>query len=283
MKRSLIASCGPFLLVPLCLLAGIAPALASGPVMPDPLLADGGHSVTGVPEFYYETELRILATRYRDKYPELLKSVRDGNAETALADDRDFAAALQEQRLKPPDPALATRQHAAARAFINATPEPAAPLPPEFDSEFSDYHRGALAYRRDDMKAARAAFDELLARPAAARHYRTTWALYMLARVAAKEKATDQVIACCQQVRQAVAAGFVDSTHCASASLRLEATYNEELAMELKLQDLARSERLEVALPLVGSLLSDLSQAELERRARSQQARQRTRAERLVA
>lgn len=256
------------------LLLGITPGHASGPIMPDALLVSGGDSITGVPGFFFETELRIVARRYQDKHPELRTTVRDGNAETALAEDADFAAALAEQRLQPPDPTLARQQQTAARAFINATPEPAAPLPPEFESEFSDYHRGALAFRRGDLPAARGAFEQLLARPAAERHYRTTWALYMLARIASGTKEGKQAVERCQQVRRAVAEGFADATGCASASLRLEALHNEELAAEIMLQDLARRESAGDTFHDVRSLRSDLSQADLDRRARSQVLRE---------
>lgn len=55
-------------------------------------------------------------------------------------------------------------------------------VPKGLPAEFEDYLRGAEAYRRGDLEAARRAWNQLLARPAAERRYRSTWAAYMLGR-----------------------------------------------------------------------------------------------------
>lgn len=217
----------------------------------------GGHSITTAPEFYYQSELRILAAQYKDRHPELKPTTRDGNAESAQADDSDFAAALRAKGINPPDPDLAARQNTAVRAFLNSAPDKAAPMPAEFDSEFHDYHVGALAYRRGDANGATSQLEKLLARPAAERHCRTIWALYMLARIAEDAGENDKAIARCQELRRVAAAGFADSTNCVSASLHLEAKHNDELATEIHLQEIARGHAEPWAFRAVGSLLND--------------------------
>ncbi len=81
--------------------------------------------------------------------------------------------------MRTADPAEAAKQHAAARAAIDL----GAALGPEAASEFSDYHRGAAAFRHQDFRAARDAWEALLARPAEERRYRTVWAAFMLGKL----------------------------------------------------------------------------------------------------
>src|SRR6185436_16386035 len=49
-----------------------------------------------------------------------------------------------------------------------------------FPSEFADYHAGVLAYSSGEHAAARAAWERLLARPEAERHYRSVQAAFMI-------------------------------------------------------------------------------------------------------
>src|SRR5258708_20522126 len=90
----------------------------------------------------------------------------------------DFVGALREGRIKPENSEKATEQHKAARDRIAKADD----KPEEFASEFSDYHRGAIAYRLGDWDEARKAWEELLNRPANERHYRNVWAAFMLGR-----------------------------------------------------------------------------------------------------
>src|SRR5437773_2547704 len=107
--------------------------------------------------------------------------------DTAEADLKDFADALQAGEIKPPDPAQATQQHEAARARIAQTNSTTtATLPDEFNSEFADYHRGAFAFRRgqEHWGEARQAWEDLLKRPEQDRRYRTVWATFMIGKIA---------------------------------------------------------------------------------------------------
>lgn len=242
-------------------------AQASGPMLPEPLLAAGGESVSRAPEFYYASELRILAEKYRAKFPQIKPTSANGSKATALADETDYDAAIREKVLNPPDVELARKQNKEARAFLASSPDKEARMPDEYPSEFRDYHVGALAYCRQDMDAARKAFDALLARPPAERHYRTIWALYMLARMEGDAEKTDadKVIARCREIRQVAATGFADSTDCYSASFRLEADYNDELAGELMLWKIAQIPSSEIP----DNVFTDFSKEDLEAAARS--------------
>ncbi len=256
---------GSVLLLAVCVAGQLR---ASGPCLPDALLENGGNSIIGTPEFFFQTELRALAGRYQNRRP-LYHPIRGkGNEETVRADEADFARALAENRITPQDPAGAVLRHREARRFLNAVPPREGPLPPEDDSEFRDYHEGALAYRRHDLASAGAAFRRLLERPAGQRHYRTVWACYMLARIAAEGGAKDEAARQCQALRKAIDDGFADTTDCYSASLRLEAASDEALRWELALQEMGMNPGQAVLTGVVGSLLAKLTDAELERRAR---------------
>ena len=139
---------------------------------------------------------------------------------TAAADEKDFAAALPEGRIKPPDPAEATRQEAAARAVIAQTSATSTEtLSPEFPSEFADYHRGAFAYARgpEHWSEARQAWENLLKRPAPERHYRTVWAAFMLGKIALKQN-DPAAVGWLQRTRELARDGFADSLGMAADS-----------------------------------------------------------------
>jgi hypothetical protein len=96
--------------------------------------------------------------------------------------------------------------------------EPPAGLPREFDL----YARGAVAYHRYDLMAARRYWLEGLALPPAERRYRSTWYAYMLGRSWEAEE-PDRAAECYRLVRTLVAAGVADSLGLAPASLGREA------------------------------------------------------------
>jgi len=99
---------------------------------------------------------------------------------------------------------------------------PALAVPPGLPGEFEDYLRGAIAYHQDKPDAARAAWRKLLARPAAERRYRTSWATFMLGKVdlEADPAAAIQEF---QRTRELVGQGFPDPLGLAAASLGWQA------------------------------------------------------------
>ena len=203
---------------------------ATGYYGPDLYLDQGGKNVDASPEFYWELEVKRLSREFhpaeklvvfereRSEENEDARSVR--SQENAEADLKDFAAALQEGRIKPPDPTRATQLHAAARDFIQKIDiTTTAPLPEEFASEFSDYHRGASAYRRgpEHWNEARQVWEDLLKRPEQERHYRTVWTTFMLGKVALK-LGDSEAAKWFQRTRELAKAGFADSLGMAASS-----------------------------------------------------------------
>lgn len=211
--------------------------MASGPLLPSPILDSAGNAVMRPPEFTWHTEIRRLAKRYANFHPGYRASAVQGDKETAEVDRKDFAEALAGKWIAPPDATLAIQQHARGREFLNSPLAEDAALPEEFDSEFRDYHLGAVAFRQGDVQAAKLQFENLLKRPARQRHFRTVWAHYMLARCDEAENVSGHGKA----LRAALGAGFVDSLDCNSAMLRLEATQDEGLRWELAMQVMSDS------------------------------------------
>ncbi len=164
------------------------------------------------PEFYFELEVKRIAA-------ELNPGVKPGpDLTTADADAAEFKEAIEKKVIVPPDRAAAEAANGAMRKMIDWTADAtadAAKKPPEpgaeFGSEFADYHRGALAFHREGSEAANAAWKALLERPAAERHYRTIWAMYMFGRQAIEDKKWDEAHAWFSKTREAGRAGFADA------------------------------------------------------------------------
>src|SRR5436190_16935533 len=120
----------------------------SGPMV---YLDEGGKNVDASPEFYWELELKRIAREFQVS-EKRVKSDGTGHQEeeTATVDRSEFEEALLHNAIKPPDVEEARKVHNDARKVILSlgTP-PVGELPQEFASEFSDYHRGAFAYRQD--------------------------------------------------------------------------------------------------------------------------------------
>jgi hypothetical protein len=216
-----------------------------------------------------------LHPEFKANVPPGIGSERSYHQQTDEADAADFDDALKTGALKSPDPEKARAAHAAAIKALNrqsdsdksneadssesesplpssgstattptTTPQPFEPaktannLPEEFPSEFADYHRGAFAYHAGDKETAQKAWQALLNRPAAERKYRTTWAEYMLGKLALDDKSAEQARDHFQKVRDAAKAGSVDSLGLAAATIGWEAL------MELDAQHFPEAARL---------------------------------------
>jgi hypothetical protein len=211
-------------------IATVSDCQATGFYGPRVYLDQGGKNVNASPEFYWELEAKRLAKGFAPGEKLITAPASNMQAETEdAADDsrslmttdvdvKDFAAALQEGRIKPENPEKATEQHKAARGLLtNVDAKMTDTLPEEFASEFADYHRGALAYRLKDWDQARKAWEELLNRPAGERHYRTVWAAFMLGKVALKTGSAEAV-QWFQRTRDLAREGFADSLGMAADS-----------------------------------------------------------------
>ncbi len=194
-------------------------AAATGYYGPTLYLDDGGANLVGAPEFYWALELKRLAREFHP--PEKFFEA----PETFVVEEKEFAEALRSGRIKPPDPVEAIRRQQASRAAIErASPTTTETLPAEFASEFADYHRGAFAYKRgpEHFAEAREAWEALLQRPEAERHDRSTWAAFMLGKLALKQN-DPAAVSWFQRTRELARAGFSDSLGLAADSYGWEA------------------------------------------------------------
>jgi tetratricopeptide (TPR) repeat protein len=140
-------------------------------------------------------------------------------------DIAEFEAALKNGEVKSANADVALQAHKHARQTLSgivkgdkevaeAQAEP---------SEFADYHRGALAMFDSKLPEAKAAWEVLLKRPAAERKYRSTWAAYMLGKLAIDEQRYADAVQHFQQCRQLAKDGFVDGLGLAAESYGWEA------------------------------------------------------------
>ncbi len=205
---------------------------ACGPWLPNRYLERGGGLVREAPEFFFELELKQLAkdfpTPFKVAVPKKTKQADDDRAfpdpkgQTDAADLADFEAALAAKKTAPSEGAVARSQHLAARAALRSQ-SPPDHLPDELRGEFADYHRGALAFFRKDAEAAQTTWTQLLALPAPERHYRSTWAAFMLGKLALEAKQPDESVKWFEKVRELAGQGFADSLGLASSSLGWQA------------------------------------------------------------
>ncbi|HXO27719.1 MAG TPA: hypothetical protein VOA80_10270, partial [Thermoanaerobaculia bacterium] len=178
----------------------------------------------------------------------------DPYRQTAAADERDLAAALsargvpearrrslldqvrrlREALLREDEAPVSERSPGVvdidpSGAVVAAAPRGAPPVdlavPPGLPAEFAGYLEGALAYRRGDLAAASARWQDLLALPEEARRQRSTWAAFMLGRTALRRQPRDLAAAVSwfRRTRELAAHGFADSLGLAVLSLGWEA------------------------------------------------------------
>jgi hypothetical protein len=255
-----------------------APAIACGPDFPNNLLSGGDAAALVAPEGNFARELaRMNLATSRFQASERPKSERPKTfaAEAAEAEASDLQAALKKAKVPKPELETILKAQLAARASLTsfvdgpaATEDPQpptegetpaeakpAPAPPKFPPisipeglppEFADYFEGALAWHNPavlNKSAARANWERLLERPAAERHFKSTWGAFMLAR-SWEEDSPEKAIQYYQQVRTLAREGFADSAGLAAASLGQEARVDlhgkkYEAALELYLEQLA--------------------------------------------
>jgi hypothetical protein len=229
-----------------CAAIGPGGAWACGPTFPNSLLGDGDEAVTKMPvaDFIFELN-RLKGLAGPVAFPARLPDDdSDPWQQTAVADIREFTEALDAAKPFPWTRAFRIRQYTALReelsqfgrdlsqwrheqqyAWMEKQP---APAPPEMryilglPGEFADYLAGARAYHRGDPTAARAAWSALLKREPRQRHYRTTWAAYMIGRTLV-ESNPEAAVRWFRRTRELAAAGFADSLGLAAASYGWEA------------------------------------------------------------
>ncbi len=231
---------------------------ACGPFFPNNLLGGGDDAVLVAPVTDFVGELRrmkLVETRFQ-AVPVKDPQESGGFAkQSATAELADLAAALSQARVPDDERERIRFAHEAARARFNQfftdsaaressrpwvfdeegarrgqpqSPPPLFPnveVPAGLPGEFADYFEGALAWHNpaaNGKARARAAWKRLLARPPQERHYKSTWAAFMLGKACETEE-PDRAVQYFQQVRDLARHGFADSVGLAAASLGLEA------------------------------------------------------------
>jgi hypothetical protein len=111
------------------------------------------------------------------------------------------------------------------------------PLPDDLPVELREYLHGAIAFHCGDEKAACEIWEKLLSRPLAERRFRSTWAAYMLGRIAAWDADDDEVRRSearhwFEQVRTAVQEGCEDPMNLVGLSYYWEAQIQKPGASE---------------------------------------------------
>ncbi len=217
--------------------AGVPAVRATGMYTIPQWLEQGGAAANHSPEFYWETELRMIAAPFKPSQKRVERGVipaakpgEQAEMETFKdqadkADLADFKDALKQGKLKVADAAKATLEHEAVRDAIGSANEKTdITLPPEPASEFADYDRGALAFRQGEAhyQDAATAWEALLKRPAEERHYHSVWAAFMLGKVAVFTK-KPEAAKWFHMTRQLAKDGFSDPLGLAADSYGWEA------------------------------------------------------------
>ena len=226
-----------WLSVALCLLP--VSLLACGPYFPNTILDDPQRALLTMPEANFAAEMVLLQKDMaaagvlgRTNWPPSEFACDDPVEETILADLSDlkealagdpFTAMVHQERMVDYEVfrvCLVQLEGMKEGGAPGRLPdlEPPAGLPKEFEL----YARGAVAYRRGDLPAARGYWIELLALPPADRRFRSTWGAFMLGRSWQNEQPA-RAADCFRLVRTLAAASFHDSLGLAEASVGWEA------------------------------------------------------------
>jgi len=198
-------------------------AFACGPFFPSTIIDRGDASLLSSPVASFRKILDSLGLPPPEfkAVPSPVVAYHDPDyaAQTLSAELADLRAAGASEAVIARH--LQRRRLPKASDDIYREPDPLTDLP----REFALYFTGALAFRKDDLPAARAAFDAVLALPAAERRYKTTWAAYMLGQVATRSGEKEKAVEWFSKTREFARTGFVDSSGLAAASLGEEARF----------------------------------------------------------
>jgi len=227
-------------------------AFACGPFFPNLLLNQGDAAVLTAPEARFQMELErmnLVKSAFRARL------ATNYAQQTFDAELTDLRAALERNGVSPKQREAIVESHRLEREKIiifsraeregsdDATtrrwlregfvlrPDPtnfariSGPMPQittGLPGEFADYFRGSVTWHLGKMTDARAAWTALLARPVSERHFKSTWAAFMLGK-SWEEEDTRKAIPYFQQARALAKAGFADSLGLAASSLGWEA------------------------------------------------------------
>ena len=236
------------ILLTIVLAAAVPGTRACGPFFPNNMLGGGDDALLAAPRADFYTQLQLIPLPRTT-----FKGHNEDNFadEAAAADTADLRNALKLQSLSPERRQtilhnfereraklteyrhqLNDRKRAPRPDWSNASAPPDDPPAPVMEkpdasnlvgvpAEFADYLQGSMAWYNDPHQA-RDFWEALLRRPAEERHFRSTWAAFMLGE-SWKAEDPDKAIGYFQQVRRLNLAGFADRIGLAASSLGEEA------------------------------------------------------------
>ena len=207
---------------------------ACGPDFPNWLLSDGDNAVLRTPEAYFHKELQRMRLVTTTNVARVSGDPKTNTVEMDLADLRK-ALELARKTGGEIESCIARYTGRQDRSSAN-TPKPGRnhttmvcpwTLPcrrwlPVCRRNLRTIYRGAIAWHQTNLVAARTEWMALLKRPPAERHYKSTWAAFMLAKSWETEDA-DEAIKWYRRVRELAQSGFADSLGLAVESLGWEA------------------------------------------------------------
>jgi len=242
-----------------------APIYACGPFFPNRVLIGGDRVVLQAPVANFRREVERIKPPLPARFKAMLPPRKDAKGkhitephrrQTAVADVADLKKALEGLKTTAGEKAGILKEYGALRAELDRlaksrTPASALTVPRGLPGEFADYARGALFFHQGKREDARKQWKALLKRPAKERHYRSTWAAFMLGKTE-QEGDIDQAVPRYALVRKLAGSGFADSLGLAASSLGWEAQAMIHLqkydqAMELYVAQLATGDNTAVS------------------------------------
>lgn len=231
------------------------PLLACGPNFPNMLLNAGDRALLVAPVANFSAELermRLARPRFKtllptNGYPAQTWDAEQTDLQTALAlkgIPKHSLERILERHAQERKKLLALTERNAGRALLKADSAPA-PIE-ELPEEFADYFQGSIAWHTGEIKNARETWERLLQRPAENRHFKSTWAAFMLGKAELMEPAPDwgKAIRLFEQVRKFATEGYADTLGLAASSIGWQAkaffeSGNYARAIELYLEQAA--------------------------------------------
>jgi tetratricopeptide (TPR) repeat protein len=204
---------------------------ACGPFFPNQVLVTGDKGLLDMPSGDFESELdkccrdlKFPVTKpYQFSPPDYVETHDD----TVVADGADLRASVATTGLPAATSADLIKRYTELRTQLDTAHDSnnhsAANLqiPDGLPTEFQDYIAGAIAFHHGDIASARSCWRKLLDLPAEQRHYRSTWATFMLGKSYLTEN-PDQAKSWFARTRDLAAHGCVDSLELAPSSLGWE-------------------------------------------------------------
>lgn len=194
-------------------LALALPALACGPDFPPDLLSDRTATLLGFPEPMFMFEVTRLLSAPGDGLQVVQRTI-------------DWSLPEEQQFNPETDGVDAAQRPLLAQVRAATTAAEAESLGQALPADVRLYAAGAVAFHQADHAGAKQRFEAVLALPEGERKLRSTWAAFMLGRLALQDGDLAGAQAQFQRTRELRAAGFADPHELAIATWGHESAYH---------------------------------------------------------